>query len=114
MDNATGFDLPEDCAETIFDICNEALSNIARHSGASRVASEIAGTRNAGTTVTEGRPSIRSGLPCDPSYFFGFFSSFLPNRPSTQAPTLAPAEVPIPGPRMTVPTAAPAMVPPVG
>lgn len=38
VDNATGFDLPEDCAETVFDIYNEALSNVARHAGASRVA----------------------------------------------------------------------------
>lgn len=36
MDNATGFDLPDGCAETIFDIYNEALSNIARQAGESR------------------------------------------------------------------------------
>ena len=36
--DAGGFDLPEDYAETIFDIYNEALSNVARHAGASRVA----------------------------------------------------------------------------
>jgi len=38
MNNAAGFDLPEDYAETIFDIYNEALSNIARHAKASRAA----------------------------------------------------------------------------
>ena len=38
VNDATGFDLPEDCAATIFDIYNEALSNVARHAGASRVA----------------------------------------------------------------------------
>jgi signal transduction histidine kinase len=36
--DAAGVDLPEDYAETIFDIYNEALSNVARHAGASRVA----------------------------------------------------------------------------
>jgi signal transduction histidine kinase len=38
LNDAAGFKLPEDCAETIFDIYNEALSNVARHAGASRVA----------------------------------------------------------------------------
>jgi signal transduction histidine kinase len=36
--NAAAFDLPEDYAVTMFDIYNEALSNVARHAGASRVA----------------------------------------------------------------------------
>jgi len=36
--SAAAFDLPEDYAATIFDIYNEALSNVARHAGASRVA----------------------------------------------------------------------------
>src|SRR5438132_4093466 len=36
--NAAAFDLPEDYAATMFDIYNEALSNVARHAGASRVA----------------------------------------------------------------------------
>src|SRR5205085_3656743 len=36
--DAAAFDLPEDYAATMFDIYNEALSNVARHAGASRVA----------------------------------------------------------------------------
>ena len=36
--SAAGFDLPEDYATAIFDTYNEALSNVARHAGASRVA----------------------------------------------------------------------------
>lgn len=47
-------------------------------------------------------------------HFFGFLSSFLPNRPSAQPPTFAPTDVPSPGPISAVPTAAPAIVPPVG
>jgi two-component system sensor histidine kinase UhpB len=38
VSSAAGFDLPEDYAATMFDIYNEALSNVARHAGASRVA----------------------------------------------------------------------------
>jgi len=38
VSSAAGFDLPEDYAVAIFDIYNEALSNVARHAGASRVA----------------------------------------------------------------------------
>ena len=38
LNNSAGFDLPEDYAETIFDIYNEALSNVARHAKASRAA----------------------------------------------------------------------------
>ena len=38
VNQAAAFDLPEDYAATIFDIYNEALSNVARHAGASRVA----------------------------------------------------------------------------
>ena len=38
LSNAAGLDLPEDYAETIFDIYNEALSNVARHAKASRAA----------------------------------------------------------------------------
>jgi signal transduction histidine kinase len=37
VNHAAGFDLPEAHAATIFDIYNEALSNVARHAGASRV-----------------------------------------------------------------------------
>jgi two-component system sensor histidine kinase UhpB len=35
---AAGIDLPVNCADTIFDIYSEALSNIARHAKATRVA----------------------------------------------------------------------------
>jgi signal transduction histidine kinase len=35
--SAAGFDLPEQYATAIFDIYTEALSNVARHAGASRV-----------------------------------------------------------------------------
>ena len=38
VNNAAGFDLPEDYAETIFDIYTDALSNVARHAAASHVA----------------------------------------------------------------------------
>lgn len=38
MNNAAGFELPEDYAAAIFDIYNEALSNVARHAAASHVA----------------------------------------------------------------------------
>lgn len=42
VSDAAGFDLPEDCAATIFDIYAEALGNVARHAGASRVAIALA------------------------------------------------------------------------
>ena len=38
VSHAAAFDLPEDHAAAIFDVYNEALSNVARHAGASRVA----------------------------------------------------------------------------
>lgn len=38
VSHAAAFDLPEEYAAAIFDVYNEALSNIARHAGASRVA----------------------------------------------------------------------------
>ena len=38
INDAAGFELPEDYATAVFDVYNEALSNIARHAGASRVA----------------------------------------------------------------------------
>lgn len=38
VSNAGSFDLPEEYAATIFDVYSEALSNVARHAGASRVA----------------------------------------------------------------------------
>jgi signal transduction histidine kinase len=37
VSNAAGFDPPEEHAAAIFEIYSEALSNVARHSGASRV-----------------------------------------------------------------------------
>jgi signal transduction histidine kinase len=38
VNDAIGFDLPEDYAATIFDIYSEALSNVARYAAASRIA----------------------------------------------------------------------------
>ena len=38
VNNAAGVDLPEEYAATIFDVYSEALSNVARHTEASRVA----------------------------------------------------------------------------
>ena len=38
VNDAAGFDLPEDCAATVFDVYSEALSSIARHSHASQIA----------------------------------------------------------------------------
>ena len=38
VSHAAAFDLPEEYAAAIFDVYNEALSNVARHAGASRVA----------------------------------------------------------------------------
>jgi len=38
VSQAAAFDLPEEYAAAIFDVYNEALSNVARHAGASRVA----------------------------------------------------------------------------
>jgi signal transduction histidine kinase len=38
VSDAAGFDLPEGHAETMYDIYSQALSNVARHSGATRVA----------------------------------------------------------------------------
>jgi signal transduction histidine kinase len=38
MNNAAGFELPQDYAAAIFDIYNEALSNVARHAAAMHVA----------------------------------------------------------------------------
>ena len=41
VNDAAGFDLPDDYAAVIFDVYNEALSNVARHSGARRVAGAL-------------------------------------------------------------------------
>ncbi len=38
VNDAAGFDLPDGYAETMYDMYSEGLSNVARHSGASRVA----------------------------------------------------------------------------
>jgi signal transduction histidine kinase len=76
---AAGSELPKDCATRVFDVYNEALSNIARHASASRVAialtitpreltmavrdngvgplaDDAAGTRELGTTATISLP----------------------------------------------------------
>ena len=49
--SAAGCDLPEDYAATIFDIYSEALSNVARHAGASRVAIDLTVTPHEVTIV---------------------------------------------------------------
>ena len=51
VNNAAGFDLPEEYAATIFDIYSEALSNVARHARASRVAIALAMTPHEVTLV---------------------------------------------------------------
>jgi len=38
VNDAAGFDLPDGYAESVYDMYSEALSNVARHSGANRVA----------------------------------------------------------------------------
>jgi signal transduction histidine kinase len=76
VNDAAGFELPEHYATAVFKVYNEALSNIARHAGASRVAialtitpheltmavrddgtgQVVAGTRELGTPVTISLP----------------------------------------------------------
>src|SRR5687767_1416658 len=51
VSHAAAFDLPEDYASAIFDVYNEALSNVARHAGASRVAIELTITPHEVTMV---------------------------------------------------------------
>ena len=51
VNHAAAFDLPEDYAATIFDVYNEALSNVARHAGASRVAIALTITPHEVTVV---------------------------------------------------------------
>ena len=51
VESAASFDLPEDYAATIYDIYNEALSNVARHAGASRVAIGLTMTPHEVTVV---------------------------------------------------------------
>ena len=38
VNDAAGFELPEDCAATVFDVYSEALSSVARHTHAGRIA----------------------------------------------------------------------------
>ena len=64
VNDAAGSELPEDYATAVFDAYNEALSNIARHAAASRVAIALTITpreltmavRNDGTTVSLSLP----------------------------------------------------------
>lgn len=64
VSSAAGFDLPEDYAETIFEIYNEALSNVARHAGASRVAISLTVTPHEVTmAVTDNGIGLRSESP---------------------------------------------------
>jgi signal transduction histidine kinase len=51
VSGAAGFDVPENYAATIFDIYSEALSNVARHAQASRVAIGLAVTPHEVTMV---------------------------------------------------------------
>lgn len=51
VNHAAAFDLPEDYATAIFDVYNEALSNVARHAGASRVAIALTITPHEVTVV---------------------------------------------------------------
>jgi len=51
--HAAAFDLPEDYAAAIFDVYNEALSNVARHAGASRVAIALTITPHEVTMVVK-------------------------------------------------------------
>jgi signal transduction histidine kinase len=66
VSRAAAFGLPEDRAEAILDIYNEALSNVARRAGASRVAialtirpgevTMVVSDNGIGTTVTVSLP----------------------------------------------------------
>jgi len=53
LKNVACFDLPEEYAATIFDIYSEALSNVVRHAGASRVAITLTITPHEVTLVVE-------------------------------------------------------------
>jgi signal transduction histidine kinase len=69
VSDAAGFDLPEDYAATMFQIYNEALSNVARHAGASRVAVALSITPHEVTMVVHDNgigfvnaaPAVRGG-----------------------------------------------------
>ena len=51
VSSADSFELPENYSEAIFDIYNEALSNVARHAGANRVAIALTVARHEVTMV---------------------------------------------------------------
>lgn len=64
VNHAAGFDLPEQYAATIFDIYSEALSNIARHAGASRVAIALTITPHEVTlVVSDDGIGLANGAP---------------------------------------------------
>ena len=46
INDAAGFELPEEYATSVFDVYNEALSNVARHAAANRVAIVLTITPN--------------------------------------------------------------------
>lgn len=69
VSHAAAFDLPEEYAAAIFDVYNEALSNVARHAGASRVAIALTITphevtmvvRDDGIGLGRGDPAAAAG-----------------------------------------------------
>jgi signal transduction histidine kinase len=69
VNDAAGIDLPEDYAATIFDVYNEALSNIVRHAGANRIAVALTITphevtlivRDDGIGLDKGAPASGAG-----------------------------------------------------
>jgi len=61
--DAAGFDLPEGYAATVFDVYNETLNNIARHSGASRVAIALTITPREITMVVRDNGFGRAAMP---------------------------------------------------
>ena len=64
VSSVAGFDLPGDYAATIYDIYNEALSNVARHAGASRVSIGLTVTPHEVTmVVSDNGIGLRNGTP---------------------------------------------------
>lgn len=62
--HAAAFDLPADYAATIFDVYSEALSNVARHAGASRVAIALTITpREVTVVVSDNGIGLGNALP---------------------------------------------------
>jgi signal transduction histidine kinase len=69
VSQTAAFKLPEDYTATIFDVYNEALSNVARHAGASRVAIALTVTpkqvtvvvRDNGVGLGKGAPASGTG-----------------------------------------------------